>query len=239
MDFTIKKPTHIFALLILLLTLFILSISPIFSFIGILPSTQDITLTEPILLLSSIITIVILIGAPFLWYLLVNKLSIKEIVASLNLRKQNIDMAVLWAVLSVIVTFAIIFVSGIILTWLGILEEDISNVQVLADNLSLGSLVFIILVQSTGEELFFRGFLLGKINYVAGKEIAICSTAILFGLAHLSYGTIYPGILTALFGVLLGYMVIKTKNLYSAIFAHILYNSISITLYLLAQSLHL
>ena len=100
-------------------------------------------------------------------------------------------------------------------------------------------MLFIVVFQSTTEEIFFRGFLLDKINTLAGKEIAILTTAILFGMAHLSYGKIYPALMTGVFGILLGYVVMKTKNLNTAIIAHILFNITSFALYIASQSLNL
>ena len=63
-----------------------------------------------------------------------------------------------------------------------------------------------------------------KIGSVAGEIMAIFVTAILFGLAHMGYGGYYPVVLPMLMGLVLGAVVIKTKNLYSSIIAHILFN---------------
>jgi hypothetical protein len=239
MDFRITKPTHIFALLVLLFALFLLIISPILSFFGALPSTQDIELTEPIILIGAVIVILIFLGTPFLWYLLVNEFSIKEMLINLKIRKQGLDMAVLWAVVTVIVMFVIVIIIGLVFSQLGFIEEELTNIQDLAGNLSLGSMIFIIVFQSASEEIFFRGFLLEKIHSLAGKEIAIVSTALLFGIAHLTYGKIYPAVMTIVLGLLLGYIVIKTKNLNSAILAHVLFNVASYAFYLVYQSLDL
>lgn len=237
MDFRITKPTHIFALLVLLFALFLLIVSPILSFFGTLPSTQDIQLTEPIILVGAVIAILIFLGTPFLWYLLVNKFSIKEMLINLKIRKQGLDMAVLWAVVTVIIMFVLAIVLGLIFSQLGFIEEELTNIQDLAGNLSLGSMIFIIIFQSASEEIFFRGFLLEKIHSLAGKEIAIISTALLFGIAHLTYGKIYPAFMTIILGLLLGYIVVRTKNLNSAIIAHVLFNVASYAFYLVYQSL--
>ncbi len=239
MDFSIKKPSHIFALLVLLFTLFLLILSPILSFFGTLPSAQDIELSESLIMIGSIITIIIFIGTPFVWYLLVNKFSIREMLSSLKIRKQGLDVTLAWAITVVIVMFAIMFVIGLILYQQGVVEEEITNIEELAGNLSLISMFFIVVFQSATEEIFFRGFLLDKINSLAGKEIAILTTALLFGMAHLSYGKIYPALMTGVFGILLGYVVMKTKNLNTAIIAHILFNFTSFALYIASQSLNL
>ena len=250
-DFNIKKPAHVYAFIILLSALFLIIILPILSILGLQPTVTEMTgateITETIILMSSIITIIIFIGTSFLWYLLVNRYSIKKILFHLKLRIYGIDMAILWGVIAAIVMFAIVFVIGATLYMLGFDQESLTNVEDVMGGLSIASMLFIVIFQSTTEEILFRGFLLDKIssvagdkiNPMAGKVIAIALTSFLFGLAHLSYGKIYPAIMPVVMGLILGVLVIKTKNLYSAIVAHMLFNLTSITLYVLDESLNL
>ena len=241
MDFNIKKPTHILALIILLGVFFLIIIYPALSFLGIFQSveTTEIELSEPLILFSSIITVLIFFVTPILWYLLVNKYSIKEMLNRLKLKSERIDEAFLWGILAAIAMLIIVLAIGFILYSLGYDQEDLSNVDVLAGNLSIASMAFIIIIQSFSEEVFFRGFLLEKIDSVAGEKMAIFITALLFGLAHMSYGKIYPVIMPVIMGFLLGFVVFKTKNLYSAIVAHMTFNFMSFVLYLFAQSLEI
>jgi membrane protease YdiL (CAAX protease family) len=95
--------------------------------------------------------------------------------------------------------------------------------------------LILIIIQPIAEEIFFRGFLLDKFKNLFGKNIAIFFSSLLFGLAHLSYGNIYPAILTFIIGLLLAVLVVKTKNLYSSIIAHILFNLISFSIYILGR----
>jgi len=78
--------------------------------------------------------------------------------------------------------------------------------------------------------LIFRGFLFKKIESYGGGFLAIISTAFLFGIAHMSYGKAAPVILVMIMGLVLGYVVYKTKNLYSAIIAHVAFNVTSLAL---------
>jgi hypothetical protein len=155
----------------------------------------------------------------------------------LNLRLEGIDTAVLWGVVTAISLFVIVTVFTSVLIQLGYEPEELSNIPDLQRYFSLPSLFFLIAIQPVGEEIFFRGFLLEKINTIAGKNMAILGTGLLFGLAHMSYGKIYPIIMPIVMGILLGAIVFKTKNLYSAITAHIMFNLTSFMLYILAQSL--
>jgi hypothetical protein len=239
MDFDAKNPAHVITLILFLFVLFFVFITPILSFFDI--STGDIEITETTVIISSIITVLILIGMPFLWFLLVNNYNIRTMLDKLRLRSERIDDAFLWGVLAAAVMLIIVLIIGSALYSSGVVDEDteISNIEDLAGNLSIYSMVFIILFQSIGEEIFFRGFLMEKINSYAGEKMAIFVTAILFGLAHMSYGKIYPVIMPMIMGIILGYIVFRTKNLYSAIIAHMLFNFTSFALYLFTQSLEI
>jgi membrane protease YdiL (CAAX protease family) len=248
MDFNVKKPTHIFALAILVVAFAVIILLPIYSFFNAslsIESTQIEEASELVRLLVEIIALVlqillvaigIFIIVPLIWYFLVNKLSFKEILNRIKLRKEGMDMAVLWGVVSMIAMFAILFVIGIILTLYGVNLDESSNITDLEQIFPLPSILVIVAFQPIGEEIFFRGFLLEKINSMAGKETAIVVTSVLFGIAHLTYGNIYPAIMTGILGLILAYMVVKTKNLTTAIVAHIFFNVTSVTLYIIGQS---
>ena len=111
--------------------------------------------------------------------------------------------------------------------------NDISNIEDLAGVLSIPSMLFVILIQSVSEEVFFRGFLMGKIDKFTGMYPAILIVAIIFGLAHISYGKYYPVIASIMIGIVLGFIKYKTKNLFSSIVAHLTFNFTAYMLYLL------
>ena len=248
MDFDAKKPSHIFALVILVVAFAMVILLPIYSFFNAplsIESTQIEAasglfrvIVEIIALLIQILLVAIgiFIIVPFIWYFLVNKLSFKEILFRIKLRKEGMDMAIFWGIVSMISMFAILFVIGIILTLYGVDLDESINITDLEQLFSLPSIFFIVIFQPIGEEIFFRGFLLDKINAMAGRETAIVLTSILFGIAHLTYGNIYPAIMTGILGLILAYMVLKTKNLVTAIVAHIFFNVASVTLYIIGQS---
>ena len=91
MDFDAKKPSHVFALVILVVAFAMVILSPIYSFFN-APLSIDSTqievasglfrmIVEIIALLIQILLVAIgiFIIVPFIWYFLVNKLSFKEI----------------------------------------------------------------------------------------------------------------------------------------------------------------
>lgn len=243
MDFNIRKPAHIFALVILIIVFIIIVILPTTTFILsfyeqlITDQIEKVNYPEYVLILSSIITILIFVGTPLIWYFLVNKFTIKEMLYNLKLRSEKIDSAFLWGVIAAISMLIIVVCVGSLLYYLGVDQKNLSNIKDLAGNLSIFTMLFIIIFQSISEEIFFRGFLLEKIDSIAGEKIAIFSTAILFGVAHLAYGKIYPTIMPMIMGIILGYIVLKTKNLYAAITAHMIFNFASFFLYIISQNL--
>jgi len=248
MDFNFKKPTHILSLTLILFTLFIFNLIPILSFFGLITS-MDISQISPItdsyqqifeifiLLIQLILVICFLIIFPFLWYLLVNNCSIRQFFSRIWLIKEGINNAILWGIIGSIIALGILMVIGLILTIVGFNLNDASNIQDLELYFSPATIIVLIILQPIAEEIFFRGFLLEKINSIYGENIAILSTAGLFGIAHLTYGNAYPALMTGIIGILLAYLVIKTKNLYSSITAHILFNVISFSLYTIGQSI--
>jgi len=248
MDFNIKKPLHILALLLISVSFFIIIILPIFSFVGMFPTTQSIEfeqLSESLRLMSEIfilifqlaLVFVLLVLIPVLWYILVNETSIKDSFSRMKLRLQNIDMAFLWGILAAGLIFVVIFAIELLFIGMGHSAEDLSNIPDIQQLFSWPTLFFLVAFQPIGEEIFFRGFLFEKIEGYAGGYIAIFITAFLFGLAHMSYGKIFPVLMPILMGVVLGFIVLKTKNLYSAIVAHIAFNVTSLTLAYLGWSL--
>ena len=235
MDFNFKKPLHIFSLLVLLFAFFMIIISPILSYISTPSTSEDIEYTEPLLLFASIITVLIFVGVPLIWYYFVNGLSIKDMFKELQLKREKIDEALLWAVLGTILMFALIIIMGYVLMVFGENLENLSNIEDLAGTLSIVSMLSVILIQSVSEEIFFRGFLMQKVDKITGKIPAVIIVAVLFGFAHMSYGKYYPVIASMVIGLVLGFIMYKTKNLYSSIFAHLIFNFTSFMFYLFAQ----
>ena len=241
MDFNIRKPLHILAVILLIITFFVIIIFPILSFFGVFPSTQTVEvqeISESIRMLSELIKLIVqlclifglLVIVPILWYILVNECTIKEAFSRLKLRLERIDMAFLWGILAAIIIFIVIFVIEIVLIEIGYQAEDLSNIPDIRQLFSWPTMFFIVGIQPIAEEFFFRGFLFDKIEKFAGGSIAIVLTAFLFGLAHMSYGKIFPVIMPILIGIILGYIVYRTKNLYSSIIAHVVFNITVLTI---------
>ena len=250
MDFNYKKPTHIFALLLIIVSILFVIILPMISFIGAFSSSEssDAETIENmsrnaklffeifVLMVQFAFTFILMVLFPVIWYLVVNNCSIKGIFTRLQLTKKDIDKVIIWGFLTAVLMFAISYISTIIFISSGVDSEELGNVQDLEVYFSPVSILILVAVQPIAEEIFFRGFLYDKIRSYKGDALAITLTAILFGLAHISYNKPYVVLSTIAIGFVLGYAVFKTKNLYSSIFAHTLYNVAVIVLYYLAKS---
>ena len=239
MDFNANKPSHIFAFLLLMISILFIFILPIVTFIVFYDTDylSGITIDEFSAIISQMIVIGVFIIVPLMWYLLVNRLKFKGILPRIGLVSENIDMAFLWGILAAIAIFAIIFVIELGLIGLGHKPEDLSNIPNLQALFSPAVMFFLVAIQPIGEEIFFRGFLYEKIEKFSGPMLSIVITSILFGVAHMSYAKWFPALMPILMGFVLGYIVYRTKNLYSAIIAHVAFNLTSLTLAYLGQEL--
>lgn len=247
MDFNCQKLTHIFALIILfgslflfvgypLISLFSSSQVPVINSQSMTPF-QKLALEIFLLFFQLLFVFAGFILVPTLWYKLVNQISFKEMFARLNLRRQGIEKAILWGFLTVVVAFAITMIIGLIYLFFTKIDPNtLSNITDLQQLFSVPSLYVLVIIQPFCEEFFFRGFLLEKITKISNPMIAVVVSSIFFGISHLTYTYVYTAVIAVFLGVLFSLVVLKTKNLYSAIFAHTIINIASLTLYFFGKS---
>lgn len=248
MDFKISKPTHLFAAFMLLLSLFIFLGMPLLSYLHIISTSSSST--DPfsglpelvkiiaelfVLALQVILVILFFIIVPFLWYRLVNHFSIKEMMDKILLKRESLSMAVVWGVIGAIISFGIVIALGVLFTLLGFDIQNASNITDLEKIFPLPMILFLITFQPIAEEIFFRGFLLEKISGVSTVAVAIILTSLFFGIAHLLVGNPYPALITGVIGAVFAILVVKTQNLYSSIFAHIIFNITNFLFYILGK----
>jgi len=247
MDFNYRKPAHILALLFVAASLLMFVVVPIITYFGVIstesttgqlagfPEEFAVVMEIFILLLQLVFVVFLFVLVPLIWYSLVNRINLKEMLSRLRLRTDGLDKAILWGVITAIAAFAIMAVLSGVLQVVGVNAEEAGNIKDLELYFSIPSILLLSTFQPIAEEIFFRGFLLDKISSLYGNYVAMGITSVLFGLAHLSQGNVIPAIMTGLIGVLLAYIVVKTKNLYAAITAHILFNLTSVTLYIIGK----
>ena len=235
MDFSFRKLSHIGVFILLIVSFLVFIVAPILSFFGFTSSytgSDSIRVGEVFLLIIQFILVFILfVLIPLLWYRVVNHFDKQKIFDSIKLKVENVDLVLVWGVITAIIAFIVIVSIGIVLNFFGFDVSKSSNITDLKHFFSIPSMMILIVVQPFAEEFFFRGFLLDKLTGVLGSANAIIITSILFGLAHLSYGNIYPALMTGIVGFILAILVVRTKNLYTSIIAHILFNIISFSIY--------
>ena len=82
-------------------------------------------------------------------------------------------------------------------------------------------------VPAIGEELVFRGVILGLLESKMKPRAAIIAQAALFGLMH---GSVFRFLPTGILGLLLGHLARRTGSVWPAILTHALTNGIALTL---------
>ncbi len=123
-----------------------------------------------------------------------------------------------YAVAGLAALFAILLILGITTTLLGF--NDQSKVHEKVDSLPLLLLVFAVVVAPITEELFFRGLI--------ATRFGIVPSAVLFSLAHFTYGSVSEIAGTLAIGLLLGWIVRRTNSIAPGMLIHLTYNLISV-----------
>jgi len=249
MDFNYKNPIHLIALILVFISLFMFVVIPIFTYFGMFgdmtsatdqlaqfPDSFKILFEIFTLLLQLTLVIILFVLVPFVWYKLVNRYSVSQMIDAIRLKKTNLDMSIIYGIITAAIMIAVVMGVGVLLSLLGFDLENASNIKDIEQLFSIPATLILIVFQPITEEIFYRGFLLEKIEKMSSAPVAISITGVLFGLAHLTTANLYPALLTGIAGVILAVLVIKTKNLTAAIIAHILFNVISFSIYTLGQS---
>ncbi len=114
--------------------------------------------------------------------------------------------------------FLLLLVEGIIFIVFGV-SDAYKVTEVLTRQTPL-ALALTVLFAPLAEELFFRGYL--------QKKFGVLLTAVVFGLLHAGFASVFEIVAAISAGLVLGWHVRKYKQLFPAIFAHALYNLYSV-----------
>lgn len=247
MEFKIKNPLHIFAGLMVSLSLLAFIVLPILSAVGLFSNLDSMNQLDYIsdelsfffeifmFIFQILFVIILFVLVPFIWYKLVNNFTLEQMLDKIRLKKENLDMAILWGLITAIAALSIVIAISLILTFAGFASEDTSNIEDLELFFSVPLILLLITFQPIAEEIFFRGFLLDKFEGSLGMYPAIVLTSLLFGLAHISMGNVIPAIIICFVALLFGYAVVKTNNLMTGIIAHVIFNVVSFVLYMIGK----
>lgn len=99
------------------------------------------------------------------------------------------------------------------------------------DSLAGAVLLFVVVAICTPvvEELFFRGLLLRSIERRWGTAWAVGGSSVVFGLFHFQVIQ-FPALVA--FGLVAAFLTVRTQRLGPAIFAHVAFNAVTVTLLL-------
>lgn len=96
-------------------------------------------------------------------------------------------------------------------------EYKILNPIAMISDLRFSNIALIILVMfvfiATAEEFIFRSILQTRLEKVVGLRFGVLISGIIFGIMHASYGIISEIIFAGMFGIIMGYIFQKVRNL--------------------------
>lgn len=162
-----------------------------------------------------------MLGLPLLWVAVFYRDGIKAAAWRLRLRmphpSREISIGVVAGILAIVASMVVsLLVGQFVETPPNELVQDLARV------ITWPLVITLAIVSGTTEEVFFRGFLQNRVGIVP--------TNILFGFAHLSYGTPLQVIIPLALGFLFSALVVRTRSLTPAIVAHMLFNGIQLGL---------
>ena len=96
---------------------------------------------------------------------------------------------------------------------------------------SIGDLFFniflIALIPAIGEELFFRGIIQQKLKNILTPHLSVFITSFIFSAIHFQFFGFLPRFFL---GMILGYLFLYSRNLWTSIFAHFINNALGVLL---------
>ena len=135
----------------------------------------------------------------------------------------DIKKNLLYSAMTLVSIFAVLFILAMVSMYLGF--NDQQKVSEKITGLPMVVLLFAAFGAPITEELFFRGFLAGRVGILA--------SSLLFGVMHLAYGSMVEVLGAFLIGVVLASAFKLSKSITPCLVAHITYNVMAITVMVL------
>ena len=179
------------------------------------------------LTLSLLMNLVVMAGSSFICIYVLYGGGIKKILYRLYFRKSRALHSALLAVAAAIIFIFLVTIFVYFLQGLGY-ETESEMAQEIAENVNIYLLFIIPFLSALSEETFFRAFLQMRMSKFMGKPAAILLSSLLFGIAHLSYGSPLQVVIPFLLGIALGYLMMKNENIIAPFSAHFAFNFIQL-----------
>ncbi len=138
-------------------------------------------------------------------------------------RVSNLILVVMTAISScLLLTVGLSAIEELIPAWF---TKYDSMMSVMIDVSSVPTIIYLIIIGPMSEEMIFRGAIFSQVNHVFSFWIANTIQALLFGIYHMN---VIQGIYAFLFGLVLGYIYMKTGTIILTIATHIIFNLTSL-----------
>ncbi|MBR5535910.1 MAG: CPBP family intramembrane metalloprotease [Clostridia bacterium] len=145
------------------------------------------------------------------------------------------DITVIDAVLSFMMAVGFRVLTGAYLLWsetnIPVLKKSIEGAQqgynfnTMTTVCIISAILSVCLVAPVFEEILFRGFVLKELRGAMSDKVAILIQGLLFGLAH---AALAQSLFAAVYGIILGAVYLRCRNLSVVIFSHIVFNVSSV-----------
>jgi len=171
---------------------------------------------------ASVIISISLLVFPFFWNMEVRRAPLGKTLNSFGIRRDGFWRNVALGLLAtVFILYPLTFIENLTIIHLGF--DTPGAVAKVIKSLPLYMAVFSFTFTPLAEEIFFRGFLLGRIGIIL--------SSLLFALAHFTYGSVAEFAVAFTAGLAFAAMKRRSGSLVPAIAAHALFNFVTILLF--------
>jgi len=187
----------------------------------------DAYITPGVLLVSLLLNLLIMAGSVMLATRALYGGSLRRVLHHLYVRRNNAPVSILVGAATALL---FLFALGAVLMGaqqLGIdVDSELSGV--IAENMTPLLLVAVPALSAVSEELFFRGYIQMHLASWRGQLLAIPVSALLFGVAHLAYRHPVQVFAPLAFGVVLGLLMLRYRNVLAPMAAHFTFNFVQL-----------
>ena len=151
----------------------------------------------------------------------------------------SLKNTIIFTFLGLVLLFFILLLVGLVAT-LGSFNDQ-EKISDKVTNLPFAILLFAIFIAPICEELFFRALLVPKADSFFFKlvkipHLGVFASSLLFGISHISYGSVVEILGVLAIGILLAAFFKASKSITPCILIHMIYNGLSISAMLLLNS---
>ena len=190
-------------------------------------STGNVSITPALLLFSLLMNLLVMGGSSAICIYVLYGGGIGNVFHKLYFKKEGTARSALMGTTSATIFLLFLVMIAYILQLAGYSTEN-KLANEIASGINLPMLFAVPFLSALSEEIFFRAFLQMRMAKFSGQPAAILVSSLLFGIAHLSYGNVLQVVVPFLFGIVLGYLMMKSGNIAAPFSAHFAFNFIQL-----------